>query len=147
MRRNKKGKIHLDRFNRKWLFRIRGGYPVVRRIQKKELFFLGLLLYLGFLGYGNLCLFDHSLDFSHPIENPDFPLPHQHHDSKDSRSLIHSCLVIQFLLYTSLVSGLFFIIFILFIYLCKLSQSETFYRTPIFPYANRSPPDLFKPAF
>jgi hypothetical protein len=56
-------------------------------------------------------------------------------------------LVIQFLLYTSLVSGLFFIIFTLFIYLCKLLQSEKFYRTPIFPYANRSPPDLFKPAF
>ncbi len=113
---------------------------MVRSVQRKELFFFLFLLYLGFLGYGNLCLFDHLIDFSHPGEISDFSSSHRHHESKDSRSLVHSCLVIQFLLSTSIVSGLFLFTFAPLISSCNWIQYEKVYRTPILSYANRSPP-------
>jgi len=110
--------------------------------QKQKLFLSILFLtsYLTLLGYGTLCLVDHDLELLHTAKtsHPFSSSPHE--ESKDSKGLLHSCLVTQNLLSTSLVVILLFLTLVLIAGRHHPEQEEEVYQRDTFFYTSRSPP-------
>ncbi len=114
--------------------------------QKSVFSFSLCILYLLFLSYGTVCLFDHRISSFHEEDPFHSSSSHQHGKSKGSKNLFHSCFVVQNLILTTLITEPFFLIFILIICYHEIKQVEKFYQISHLPYACRSPPD-FIPTF
>ncbi len=108
--------------------------------RKSLLSFSLLILYLVFFSYGTLCLFDHNLGDSHPLETPQSSSPYPYHGSKNSGDLLHTCSMVQYLLSLSLVSGFFLFLLALSTDLWGFSYEEIFYGILLFSHTSRAPP-------
>lgn len=117
-----------------------------RVIQERRPVFISLItLYLAFLGYGTLCLSDHSIAQFRYVETSDPSSPHRQGESKKSKDSTHSCPVAQHLPSTFFLVGALLFIPVLVPGRCCAEWAEKFHRTRHFSYTDRAPPLILSP--